>query len=63
MGTAMNKRNQPVQTRTITNASVAGTYVPVWRPTRPGAEDHEKVPSLQGVQRVFRDGRVEEVTQ
>jgi hypothetical protein len=36
-------------------------YRPVWTHVRPGAQDHERVPSRRFNQRVYRDGRTEEV--
>jgi hypothetical protein len=47
--------------RTITNANKAGDFVSSWVPVRPGADDHENVPSRTFDKRVFRDGRVEDV--
>lgn len=48
-----------VPTRTLTNAATSGIYRPKWAPVRPGADDHEKVPSLRGTTRYFRNGRQE----
>ena len=53
------KAETKVPLRTVTNTAVTATYVPNWIPVRPGAQDHEAIPSLQGSRRVYRDGRVE----
>lgn len=47
---------QPIR---IANLSSKEPYRPQWRPVRPGADDHEQVPSRIGDQRVYRDGRKE----
>jgi hypothetical protein len=48
--------------RTITNATKTGDdFVSSWVPVRPGADDHERVPSRTFDKRVFRDGRVEDI--
>jgi hypothetical protein len=49
------------EARTITNANNEGSYRAAWVPVRPGADDHENVPSRTFDKRVFRDGRVEDV--
>lgn len=48
---------QTVPLRTITAATSVGVYRPSWTPARPGAQDHEKYPSKQGPDLVYRDGR------
>ena len=49
------------EARTITNANNNGSYRAAWVPVRPGADDHENVPSRTFDKRVFRDGRVADV--
>ena len=56
---ATRRKAETVPLRTITNAASQGTYRPKWVPVRAGSQDHEKVPSLQGTRRVYRDGKVE----
>lgn len=47
--------------RHLTNSAVhnKGNYVPSWTDTRPGAQDHENIPSRRASTREWRDGRVE----
>ncbi len=49
--------------RTIVNGAMPNEkpFTPDWIPVRPGAQDHEKIPSLFGSRREWRDGRVEAV--
>ena len=50
-----------VPVRSIVQPLTSQTYKPNWIPVRPGAQDHENVPSRRSDGRYFRDGRVEEV--
>lgn len=45
--------------RNIVSGTSKETYVPDWVPVRVGSQDHEKIPSLFGSRREYRDGRVE----
>ena len=48
------------RTRDIVAGTVKkGNYTPEWQPMRPGADDHENVPSLHCGTRTWRDGRQE----
>ena len=52
------------ESRTITNANKTGDdFVSSWVPVRPGANDHEQIPSRNFNRREYRDGRVEEIKQ
>ena len=60
MNTRRKAARQTIATpREIVNGSTQGTYVPYWRPLRPGADQHEAVPSRMGKRLTYRDGRVE----
>ena len=48
--------------RTITNANNSGSYRAAWVPVRPGADDHERLPSRINDRLEYRDGRVEELS-
>lgn len=39
-------------------ASTGEVYKPQWIPVRPGAQDHERVPSRRSDGRYYRDGSV-----
>lgn len=46
--------------RELTNGSASKEpFVPDWVPVRPGAQDHEAIPSLHCGTRYYRDGRQE----
>ena len=47
--------------RHFVNGTTEGSYVPTWTDTRPGAQDHENVPSRRAATREWRDGRVEKL--
>ena len=51
------------EARTITNANKGGSFNAAWVPVRPGADDHENIPSRTFDRREYRDGRVEEIKQ
>ena len=51
------------ESRTITNANNRGSHNAAWVPVRPGADDHENIPSRNFNRREYRDGRVEEIKQ
>ena len=46
---------KPAQTTSVE------VYRPQWVPVRPGAQDHERVPSRRADGRYYRDGRVEAI--
>lgn len=48
--------------RTVSAPLSDDKYVPTWTDTRPGSQDHEKVPTLHCGARYYRDGRVESAT-
>ena len=48
--------NMPPE-RTVTTPPPAQIYVPKWTVHRPGAQDHEAIPSLHTGTRYYRDGR------
>lgn len=49
--------------RTITNATKTGdNFASSWVPVRPGADDHERLPSRINNRLEYRDGRVEELS-
>lgn len=50
--------------RTIVNGAMPNQspFTPGWIPVRPGAQDHENVPSRTGLRREYRDGRVEDAS-
>lgn len=50
---------QVARTRDVVNGNTTGPYSPSWVPVRPGADDHEQVPSLHAGVRTWRDGRKE----
>jgi hypothetical protein len=50
--------NMP-RNRTVSSPMSDDIYKPEWVPVRPGAEDHENVPSRRVTTREWRDGRVE----
>lgn len=45
--------------RNVPMAPPSGIYKPVWQPVRPGADQHEQIPSRRAAERVWRDGRRE----
>ena len=57
----MKRKENVTPPRQITNSSVAKgkNFIPVWTDTRPGSQDHERIPSRRVVTREWRDGRVE----
>lgn len=59
MSKALRRAQHTAPLRTIPHELPAGNYVPQWQPLRPGADDHEKIPSRRVATREWRDGRVE----
>lgn len=61
MNTPRQQADNITPPRHITNSTVhdKGEYVPTWTDTRPGSQDHERVPTLHCGTRYYRDGRVE----
>ena len=48
--------------RTITNSNSREVYRPSWAPVRPGAQDHEVLPSRFNDTLTFRNGKTEVLT-
>lgn len=59
--TVKGRRNGHIREREVTEPISTETYKANWIPVRPGAQDHEQVPSRMGDRRVYRDGREEVV--
>ena len=55
------KRRGSTRRREVIRPMSQETYKLSWIPVRPGAQDHEQVPSRMGDRRVYRDGREEVV--
>ena len=55
------KRRGSTRRREVIRPMSQENYKLSWTPVRPGAQDHEQVPSRMGDCRVYRDGRVEVV--
>lgn len=55
---AQPQQPQPQPDR-IAHGTTTGTYSPIWQPLRPGADQHEQIPSRRAAERVWRDGRRE----
>ena len=53
------KAKRSIRAREVAKPISQETYKPNWIPVRPGATDHEKVPSRRSDGRYYRDGRVE----
>lgn len=53
------QRSGNIRARNVIKPISNDIYRPHWIPVRPGAQDHEQVPSRMGDRRVWRDGRVE----
>ncbi len=45
--------------RVVAAGTTTGSYKPTWAPLRPGADQHEQIPSLRAGKRQYRDGRRE----
>lgn len=59
--TVKGRRSGIIRTREVIEPLSQDNYKPDWVPVRPGAQDHEQVPSRIGDRRVYRDGREEMV--
>ena len=57
--TAKGRRRGNTRAREVIKPLGQQNYTPNWVPVRPGAQDHEAVPSLHCGRRFYRDGRVE----
>lgn len=57
--TVKGRRSGIIRTREVIEPMSSENYKADWVPVRPGAQDHERVPSRIGDRRLYRDGREE----